>query len=188
VVKTWSDDEVALRWWNLFPQRKNKDGTPAVPTDAELDHIRKNSSGLQEKRRRLSNVSWFMKCLSEPIAKRGNREEKTTGHFWEARYKAQPLLDETAITACLAYVDLNPIRAGLAVSPETSEFTSVKERISDRQEVATRWPAQKPVLRELSMVRKRAGWLRLSWHPSYTGESRRESQQRDAPVTKGVCR
>lgn len=133
VVKTWSDDEVALRWWNLFPQRREKDGSPAEPTESELNHIRNDVSALKEKRRRLSNVSWFMKCLSEPIAKRGNREEEVSGHFWEARYKAQPLLDEMAIAACMAYVDLNPIRAGVASTPETSEFTSVQERIADRQ-------------------------------------------------------
>lgn len=131
VVKTWSDAEVAVRWWNLFPQRREKDGLPAEPTESELHHIRNDASALKEKRRRLSNVSWFMKCLSEPIAKRGNREEEVSGHFWEARYKVQPLLDEMAIAACMAYVDLNPIRAGIALTPETSDFTSVQERIAD---------------------------------------------------------
>jgi|GEM_PF-5230550 len=56
-----------------------------------------------------------------------------TGHFWEARYKVQPLLDEMAVAACMAYVDLNPIRAGIALTPETSDFTSVQERIVDRR-------------------------------------------------------
>jgi len=84
----------------------------------------------------LSNVSWFMKCLSEPIAKRGNREDDVTGHFWETRFRVQPLLDEMAIAACMAYVDLNPIRAGLAATPESSDFTSVQERIIDRQSAA----------------------------------------------------
>ena len=132
VVATWSDDEIAVRWWNLFPQRRVQDGSAAEPTEFELNHIRNDASGLKEKRRRLSNVSWFMKCLSEPIAKRGNREEEVTGHFWEARYKIQPLLDEMAIAACMAYVDLNPIRAGIALTPETSDFTSVQERIADK--------------------------------------------------------
>jgi hypothetical protein len=72
-----------------------------------------------------------MKCLAEPIARLGNKEEKVTGHFWEGRFKAQPLLDETAIAACMVYEDLNPIRAGIAKTPETSDFTSVKERIED---------------------------------------------------------
>ena len=78
----------------------------------------------------LSNVSWFMKGLSEPIAKRGNRGEDVKGHFWETRSRVQPLLDPTAIAASMAYVDLNPIRAGIAATPESSDLTSVQERVS----------------------------------------------------------
>ena len=131
VVNSWSDDEVALRWWRLFPQRRNTDETPAEPTEFELNAIRNDTSGLREKRRRLKDISWFMRCLAEPIARRGNKDDKVTGRFWEGRFRAQLLLDEMALTACMAYVDLNPIRAGIAVTPETSDFTSVKERIAD---------------------------------------------------------
>jgi REP element-mobilizing transposase RayT len=133
IASVWSDDEVALRWWTLFPQRRASSGLPEQPTAEELSHIKNSPAGLADKRRRLASVSWFMKCISEPIAKRANREDEVTGHFWEARFKAQPLLDETAIAACMSYVDLNPIRAAVAQTPETSEFTSVHDRIVDRQ-------------------------------------------------------
>jgi REP element-mobilizing transposase RayT len=133
IASSWSDDEVAFRWWSLFPQRRTPTGLPAAPTPEELNHIRNNQAGLAEKRSRLSSVSWFMKCVSEPIAKRANRDDNLTGHFWEARFKANPLLDETAIAACMTYVDLNPIRAAVAQTPETSEFTSLRDRIADRQ-------------------------------------------------------
>ena len=135
VVKSWSDEEVALRWWRLFPQRRDGNGKAAEPQESELKHILNDASGLKEKRR-LCDISWFMRWLAEPIARRGNFEDKVFGRFWEGRFRAQPLLDETAIVACMAYVDLNPIRAGIAATPETSDFTSVKERIKDRASAA----------------------------------------------------
>ncbi|MEI7702910.1 MAG: hypothetical protein WCK86_24155, partial [Planctomycetia bacterium] len=49
----------------------------------------------------------------------------------EGRFKAQVLLDDAAIHACLQYVDLNPVRAGLAKTLEGSDFTSVQDRIED---------------------------------------------------------
>ena len=131
VVEAWTADEVALKWWNLCPGRRNKDGSPAEPTEFELNSIGNDQSGMKEKRLRLSSVSWFMRFLSERIAKLANRDDECTGRFWEGRFKAQPLLDEEAILACMQYVDLNPIRAAIATSPETSDFTSAQDRIAD---------------------------------------------------------
>jgi hypothetical protein len=133
LVKDWSDQEVAQRWWNLFPQRKTSNNRPEVPTEFELNHIRNDKEGLAEKRKRLSSISWFMRCLVEPIARRGNRDDNVTGRFWEGRFKAQLLPDEASLAACMAYVDLNPIRAMVAKTPEKRPFTSVQERIRDRQ-------------------------------------------------------
>ena len=133
VVKDWSDDEIAQRWWRLFPQRRNKDHSAAEPSEFEFNLIRNDAAGLLEKRQRLSDISWLMRCLVEPIARQGNKEDQVTGRFWEGRFKAQALLDEMALAACLAYVDLNPIRAGIATTPETSDFTSVQARIEDRK-------------------------------------------------------
>ena len=131
VVQGWSDIEVARRWWYLFPQRKDADGEAADPTDADLQMLVSDAEALAERRARLSSLSWFMRCLAEPIARRANREDQCTGRFWEGRFKCQRLLDETAILACSVYVDLNPIRAAVADTPESSEYTAVHERIHD---------------------------------------------------------
>nr|WP_235187360.1 Mobile element protein [Vibrio nigripulchritudo] len=70
-----------------------------------------------------------MRLLNQFIATQANKEDGCTGHFWEGRFKSQALLDEQALAAAMAYVDLNPVRTSIADTPEASEYTSVKTRI-----------------------------------------------------------
>lgn len=125
---------MARRWWRLHPGRRNEDGTPAEPQPRELAMLVADPSALDARRKRLSSLSWFMAALCEPIARRANREDKVTGRFWEGRFKSQAVLDEAAALACSMYIDLNPIRAGLADTPETAPFTAAYERIAARRQ------------------------------------------------------
>jgi putative transposase len=127
-ARSWSDDEVLARWTKLFPRNAKL-----------IETLRLNSSSkkardleaktLAEWRQRLQDISWFMRCLNERIARAANREDNCTGRFWEGRFKSQALLDEKALVTCMAYVDLNPIRAGVSDSLEASDFTSIQERL-----------------------------------------------------------
>ena len=80
-------------------------------------------------RSKLASISWFMRCLNQPIARQANLEDKCTGKFWESRFTSQALKSEEALLSCMAYVDLNPVRAGIADTPEQSEHTSIRERL-----------------------------------------------------------
>ena len=162
IVRSWSDEQVAIRWLRLFPSRRDVLGHPVQPTQEELNQIILDPSRVAEIRKRLSDISWWMRCTSENIARRANREDEVTGHFWEGRYKAQLLLDEAAILACAMYVDLNPIRAAIAESPETAKFTGAYDRIQDIKSNYSRQKA-KPVKHDtvpISQARNSKRWER----------------------------
>jgi hypothetical protein len=137
VVAEWDDTEVARRWLMLCPLRRDENHKPLDPRDEELNTIRNDKDKLQQVRSRLSDISWWMRLLSQNIAQRANREDEEVGKFWQARYRAVRLLDETAVLACAAYVDLNPIRAAMAQTIETSEYTSAQKRCHDLQAART---------------------------------------------------
>ena len=127
-AKNWSDQEVVERWTKLFSGSlliKQLLAGMCLGT-AEQAHVARLVSTW---RQRLTDLSWYMRCLNEPIARIANKEDDCTGRFWEGRFTSQALLDERALLACMAYVDLNPIRAGLAKTPEQSNYTSIQERI-----------------------------------------------------------
>jgi hypothetical protein len=129
LVALWSDREVATRWLTLFPPHRKLKGTPVPPTEEDICALADRPERIAQLRRRLSSLSWFMGRLNEFIARAANKEDRVKGRFWESRFKCQALLDVAAIAACMVYVDLNPIRAGLAGTPEESDFTSIQERI-----------------------------------------------------------
>lgn len=130
-ASSWTDEEVLVRWQKLHKgmiccRKYLNDKERSSLSDAELDTV---SRMAKVYRKRLCDVSWFMRLLNEFIARKANQEDDCTGRFWEGRFKSQALLDEAALFACMAYVDLNPVRAGIASSPESADFTSLKKRI-----------------------------------------------------------
>ena len=136
--------DVIRRWHRLYrgmllSQRYIDDAESTTLSNAEIETVH---SLAEIYRKRLYDISWFMRLLNEYIARRANKEDECTGHFWEGRFKSQALLDESSLAACMAYVDLNPVRACLANTPEESDHTSIQKRIN-----AAKWNKQpKPLL------------------------------------------
>ena len=129
-----SHEEIVERWTRIF-------GMPVL-----IQRWQQGLAGEAERlmaerlielwRLRLTDVSWYMRCLNEHLARRANAEDQCTGRFWEGRFKSQALLDEAGLLTAMAYVDLNPVRARIAATPEQSGFTSIYARIRQLGRVA----------------------------------------------------
>jgi REP element-mobilizing transposase RayT len=128
LIKNWSTDEVLKRWHQLF---NGTYLTRAYQNKQPLDkfQLAMVESSVEIYKKRLIDISWFMRSLNEPIARQANKEDKCTGHFWEGRFNSQALLDEGALLSCMAYVDLNPVRSRVSDTPEQSDYTSIQLRI-----------------------------------------------------------
>ena len=117
-VEKWDDTEVARRWLMLCPVRKDAEGRAEEPNEMELNTIRNDPDRMKMMRTRLSDISWWMRLLCQNIAVRANHEDHEVGRFFQSRFRAVRLLDEQAMLACAAYIDLNPIRAAMAETLE----------------------------------------------------------------------
>ncbi|WP_237058456.1 transposase [Microbulbifer sediminum] len=130
---SWDLHEVVERWHRLYKGSLLSQRFLRGETLGSVEHARL-SEVAEGWRTRLTDISWFMRSLNESIAREANREDRCSGRFWEGRFKSQALLDERALAACMAYVDLNPIRARMANTPESSAHTSIKRRVSAADE------------------------------------------------------
>lgn len=129
----WSDNQVLSLWHTLY---KGTLLTQKFMRDESLStgELITLYETIAEYRSRLYDISWLMRNLNEHIARQANKEDNCTGRFWEGWFRSQALLDESAILACMAYVDLNPIRAKIADTPETSHHTSIQQRSRANQQ------------------------------------------------------
>ena len=141
-----SHAEVVTRWTQLF----------SIPPLIQRWQVGRASAAerliaeelIERWRLRLIDISWYMRCLNEHLARRANAEDECTGRFWEGRFKSQALLDEAGLLMAMAYVDLNPVRAGIAATPEESEFTSIYARLQQFRHESVERPRRRQPLRD----------------------------------------
>ncbi|MGQ7845492.1 transposase [Granulosicoccus sp. 3-233] len=126
-AEKWSDTEIIQRWHQVFKgtelsQRFLAQEALSIEEQKILSH------SIGRWRLALTDISWFMRCVKEPLARQANKEDGCKGRFWEGRFHSQALLDARALVACMTYVDLNPLRANLGKFPESDPFTSLHQR------------------------------------------------------------
>ncbi len=121
-IKLLDDEDIVTRWRKLYPKS-------AVIEEMENELLLQDKEKLRKIKMRLVNISWFMKSISEYIAKKANKEDGCKGRFWEGRFVCKRIYDEASALQCALYIDLNPIRAKVSNLPEKSIFTSAYERI-----------------------------------------------------------
>lgn len=129
-VDEWSDENVVRRWGRLFPPR-DRDRKPLDVSNSWVKQKVSDANFVLKCRQRLRDLGWFMKCLKEPLARMANKHDECQGAFWQSRYKSIAVLDEAALLATCAYIDLNPVAAGIAKFPEKSKHTSIKARVQN---------------------------------------------------------
>jgi hypothetical protein len=128
VARAWSDEEVVRRWGLLFPPR-DKSRQPIPESEHWVQWRLADRIWIANERERLQNLGCFMRCLKEPLSRLANRQDKTRGTFFEGRFKSVVVLDEEGLLAIGVYIDLNPVAAKIAETPETSDYTSIKQRV-----------------------------------------------------------
>ena len=189
--KHLTDQEVARRWLTVFPPKSGDN------LDESIDTLAENTERIAVLRERLTDLSWYMRCLNAPIARRSNIEEGCTGRFWDGRFYSKALPDEGAVQACMAYVDLNPLRAGDTDRIDAPSHTSLNRRLEEantKPELLEK--AMAPMTFDISHQRiKSCGQsvLALSlekyvahvqWVAAHTGRSHnpKEAEQRSPPA------
>jgi|688.fasta_scaffold00158_56 hypothetical protein len=128
--KGFTNEEVVRRWGELYPPR-NRRGEILEITDDWVSQKASEADWVKERRRRLMDLGWFHKCLKEPLSRLINKIDGTRGTIFASRYKSIGILDDASLLRVMAYVDLNPVAAGVAKLPETSLYTSIRQRVDN---------------------------------------------------------
>jgi len=150
-ANNWTVAEIIERWNMLFAGNSLIKKYQSGELLSENEQIAINNL-IEQCRNNLTSISWFMRCMNEKIARMANAEDDCHGHFWEGRFKSQALLDVKALLTCMVYVDLNPIRAGVSDSLDSSDFTSVQERLFTLAKKPSKFVDEKEIAQPSSLV------------------------------------
>jgi len=109
----YSDDDIRQRYKALF--KDELDEKDRDLTDLQVEHFRNKWEDLSE----------FMKDLKQTFSRFYNKRHDRKGFFWSERFKSVIVDNGDTLINCLAYIDLNPVRAGIVEKPEAYRWSSI---------------------------------------------------------------
>jgi REP element-mobilizing transposase RayT len=103
------------------PPQGSYESSGAIIPDAD--------GGIQRLRSRLGSVSRFVQELKQSFSRWYNKKHDRKGYLWEGRFKGVIVYQGEAQLICSSYIDLNPVRAGIAQVPEDYRWSSLGLRL-----------------------------------------------------------
>ena len=107
-ANTFSDEDIKKRYENFY-------GNESVFADGRIPYLRE----------KLSNLSEFVREIKVGFTRYYNRHHDRRGYFWGDRFKSVLVENGETLINCLAYIDLNPLRAGMVEQPEDYLWSSL---------------------------------------------------------------
>lgn len=106
---------------------------------------------------RMHDISEFMKQLKQRFSRWYNRRQSRTGALWDARFKSVLVEPGTPLRTVAAYIEMNPVRAGMVAEPQHYRFGGFGEAMGGQE------AAQKGIQRIIASM-DTEGWQSVSTH------------------------
>jgi putative transposase len=84
---------------------------------------------LQRIKNQMADISEYVRAIKQTFSRWYNKMNNRTGYFWGDRFKSVLIEKGEALINCLAYIDLNPVRAGIVNKPEDYSWSGIGYRI-----------------------------------------------------------
>ncbi len=139
-------------------------------------------------RRRLFDVSEYMRNIQSGFARWYNRSYERRGRFWADRFKSVYLENKQAVLDCMLYVELNPVRAGLVKRPEewVGSSISLREIGKDRWLTSLKNFVDQPT-KEKALVEFRERLYYRGNCPTKTGQAAISEEVLDQEIARGFA-
>jgi len=87
-------------------------------------------SELLKYKEKLTDISEYVKSIKMTFSRWYNKRNQRRGYFWGDRFKSVLVEKGESLLSMLAYIDLNPVRAGICGRPEEYRWSSFSHRLA----------------------------------------------------------